>query len=639
MSELRIIVQDTLVKDFLNDKMNKLQVVTWPVSYKRFVKTDKEGTIILDEDEVAVPLQFDNMLIISTDGTYYRADITNIDAFIYVIPSQDKDGKDILDDNGNVVEEPAVLSYKDKPWPQYLIEYSIDNIEEATSIDRPKKVNAPSIIQENWEDYKEGKRGQKTIEAFSKAATPNVTVEDQMALIKQYDSNYIENLGETDIDWVKGDLDFFFLDPYYGLSNCDSAEMPTTIQEAIDFYENYITWIDYKYSKNLFEEIPIITSNLFAVLPEFFFPNFFTLNFIALHRFADKFDIELPSIPIRTDKKGRLMYYMELCKVFYQFRIDNELTPAEMCALMFDYAQRQIQEERIPLPEPSQAWLVGGTSGEGEINAEKRFWQANTDTKRGDILIHYEKYPVKAITSVWRAETDGISDPFFWYDSYTFMGNKIDVPHISLDELKIDPYYNNPESSVGKLLKKNFQGVNGWTVSGDDYKHFFDIWKQKGFDIIKLPVLYAPELPKDIILNNEYDVYSNLVDPMLDDMGFKKKVDYDDQVSFKAGRGSVKRPDYCLHITGEGEYKSAKVIIEAKFYMKNNNEIEENFKQGLSYARWGNAKVLVLCDKVQILVYERHNGSFDRNKFKKFYWKEVMGGNSDKFNELKKLLS
>lgn len=122
-------------------------------------------------------------------------------------------------------------------------------------------------------------------------------------------------------------------------------------------------------------------------------------------------------------------------------------------------------------------------------------------------------------------------------------------------------------------------------------------------------------------------------------MGWKEHEDYEPEVHFKAGRGSAKRPDFCLHITGQGEDVEAKVIFECKFYMKNSKEIEANFTQGRSYARWGNAQILVLCDKQQLIVYKRKNGSFDRNKFQTFYWKDVMGGNPDKFNELKEILS
>lgn len=363
------------------------------------------------------------------------------------------------------------------------------------------------------------------------------------------------------------------------------------------------------------------------------------MNFIALQKFFDKYSLELPKIPSRTDWKGRCMYYMEISKIVYQFRIDNELSPAELCALMFEYAQGHVDVQEESLPEPSQAWLIGGASGDGEKNANYRFWQANPDTKRGDILIHYEKYPIKAITAVWRAEENGIVDPLFYYYSNTYAGHKIDVPHITLDELKNDEFFRNPLSPVAKLINKNFQGVNGWTVSGEDYKHFLDLWKAKEFDTSKLPKLYAPELPDGVIIVHESDVSNQLLRPTLNSMGWKEGVDYKPEVHFKAGRGSAKRPDFCLHVTGEGDDLEAKVIFECKLYMKNGKEIEANFTQGRSYAKWGNAQVLVLCDKVQILVYERQNGSFDRNKFKKFYWKEVMGGNPDKFNELKRLLS
>ena len=140
------------------------------------------------------------------------------------------------------------------------------------------------------------------------------------------------------------------------------------------------------------------------------------------------------------------------------------------------------------------------------------------------------------------------------------------------------------------------------------------------------------------MINHESDVPNQLLRPMLKAMGWEEGEDYAAEVHFKAGRGSAKRPDFCLHITGSGEDTEAKVVIECKLYMKNGKEIEQNFTQGRSYAKWGNAQVLVLCDKQQILVYQRHKGTFDRNKFKTFYWKEVMGGNPDKFNELKKLL-
>lgn len=634
MTKLKIIMQDSLVNDIISGKSNPFLVETWPMSYKRFVETDDEGHVVLDSDNIAVPKPFDRLEIVSTDGKYYEAKVDKIEAFEDTIPSVDKDGKEILDENGKQVMQPAVLLYKEKEWPQYLIAYTLSDVKEVPTFESPAKKNPPTIINDNWLDYKEGRRGKKTIPAFEKAASLDVTIEEQIELIKQFDPNYLENFGEKDEKWLTNNLDAFYKD----LTSYSFTDVPTSIDEAANFYEGYASMVDPSYRASVTCNL-LITLNLYAVSPEFFFPNLFVMNFIALQKFFDQYALELPEIPSRTNWKDRCMYYMEICKMVYQFRIDNGLSPAELCALMFEYSQGHAETLEETLPEPSQAWLIGGTSGDGEKDATYRFWQANPDTKRGDILIHYEKFPTKAITAIWRAEENGIVDPFFGYYSNTYAGHKIDVPHVTLDELKNDEFFKNPESPVGKLIKKNFQGVNGWTVSGDDYKHLLNVWKAKGCDVEKLPKLYAPELPDGVTIVRESDVSNQLLRPMLNAMGWKENDDYKPEVHFKAGRGSAKRPDFCLHIKGEGEDIEAKVIFECKLYMKNSKEIEANFTQGRSYAKWGNAQVLVLCDKEQILVYERRNGSFDRNKFKKFYWGEVMGGNPDKFNELKKLLS
>lgn len=79
-------------------------------------------------------------------------------------------------------------------------------------------------------------------------------------------------------------------------------------------------------------------------------------------------------------------------------------------------------------------------------------WQSNMDTKRGDILIHYETSPVSAITCLWIAQTDGVIDPFFHYYSNTYIGDRIVIPNISLKELKADIYFSNHP-----LVRKNFQ--------------------------------------------------------------------------------------------------------------------------------------------------------------------------------------
>lgn len=70
--------------------------------------------------------------------------------------------------------------------------------------------------------------------------------------------------------------------------------------------------------------------------------------------------------------------------------------------------------------------------------------------------------------------------------------------------------------------------------------------------------------------------------------------------------------------------------------MKNNQEIEEAFLQARSYAHLLESSVIVLCDKVCLIVYEKRQ-SFDRDNYKKYYWGELE--NPDIFNELKNKLN
>lgn len=119
-------------------------------------------------------------------------------------------------------------------------------------------------------------------------------------------------------------------------------------------------------------------------------------------------------------------------------------------------------------------------------------------------------------------------------------------------------------------------------------------------------------------------------------MDWYENKDFIRQLPIHAGRGHRVFPDYALHYDNKPDYEKASVLIEAKLYMKNNQEIEEAFKQARSYANILESPVIVLCDKQCLLVYEKKD-SFDRDRYTKYYWSEL--DNSDKFNELKNKLN
>ena len=151
-----------------------------------------------------------------------------------------------------------------------------------------------------------------------------------------------------------------------------------------------------------------------------------------------------------------------------------------------------------------------------------------------------------------------------------------------------------------------------------------------------MPKLYAPTLPKDVIIEYEHDVEQQLLEPLLNSMGWYENKDFIRQLPIQAGRGHRIFPDYALHYGNKPNEERAKVLIEAKLCMRNNKEREEAYLQARSYARLLNSSVIVLCDKDYLIVYEKKD-SFDRDRYKKYHLGELE--NPDLFNELKNKLN
>lgn len=487
--------------------------------------------------------------------------------------------------------------------------------------------------QYTWNLYKQSLDGQKAIKEF-KEASEDVSEIDlvfkynpRMKLWNDNVSNRLSIFSTCESLWC------------YNICEFPDEERPKTLKEAKEKFEDVIfrgltvdgdVLIPIKDYDMMLNGITWISFLLYYYTPEFFFPNIFIYRFFDLHKIADTFDIDLPLIPKKSDYKARCMYYWNLCEAFYQFRIKNNLSPAELCAFLYDFAPNFIPKEKAEIPRPSQVWCIGGLIDENEL-FETTFWQASHETKKGDILIHYETLPISAITCIWIAQTDGVIDPFFHYYGNAYLGNRIEIPHITLKELQSDEYF-----SKHPLIRKKFQGVNGWSLSSEDYSELLRMIKAKGFDTDTLPKLYAPTLPKNISIIHERDVEVQLLEYYLNKMGWHENKDFIRQLPIHAGRGHRVFPDYALHYTNKPDYECAKVLIEAKLYMKNNQEIEEAFKQARSYANILESSIIVLCDKTCLIVYEKAD-SFDRDRYTKYYWMDFE--NPDKFNELKNKLN
>lgn len=478
--------------------------------------------------------------------------------------------------------------------------------------------------QYTWNLYKSSQEGKEMINFF--ASTDGCTLFNKYCPQSYFVSECVYN------DWLENLY-------CYGISE---YEYPTSLSEAKGMFESLIfngimvegkEWLPRNDFKRVLDFIQPMSYVLSRFAPEYFFPYLFLCRIFELNKIADTFNIDLPTTPMRSNYKGRCMYYWNLCEVMYKFRIENELTSYELWAFLYDYALHYIDSGNdTELPQPSQAWLIGGKLTSKDYQASQMFWQSNPETKKGDILVRYETAPISAITCIETALTDGVIDPLFHYYANTYIGNRIEIPHISLKELKENSTFKNHA-----LVRKNFQGVNGQLLTSNDYTALLRIIEIKGFDIKNLPQLFDPQIPGNTTINHERDVETELLEPLLNLMGWYENTDYIRQLPIQVGRGHNVYPDYALHYNNNHNEEKAKVLIEAKLYMKLNQDIEKAFLQARSYARLLLSKVIVLCDKYCLMVYTNNSGIFDRNKYEKYYWCDLE--KADVFNKLKKDLS
>ncbi|HQV98031.1 MAG TPA: type I restriction enzyme HsdR N-terminal domain-containing protein, partial [Saprospiraceae bacterium] len=206
----------------------------------------------------------------------------------------------------------------------------------------------------------------------------------------------------------------------------------------------------------------------------------------------------------------------------------------------------------------------------------------------------------------------------------------IKVEPISINELKSDEYF-----SKHPLVRKNLQGVSGYSFTNEDYKRIQYLLEKKGAKSCLLPQLYSPSFNSNNKLKNERDVEIHLIEPFLKELGYSEH-HWQRQLAVRMGRGERNFPDYAFLTKKEKNYEMASMLIEAKYWIKNNKELEETFKQVYSYGLRLSAKVIVIADKDAIWIYEKINESFDRTKYIKKFWKEIE--QADEFASIKRII-
>ena len=192
----------------------------------------------------------------------------------------------------------------------------------------------------NWNNYKETKEAKKVIRIFEEGSMNSILAafvkEEAAAQFPAY-IHIITNVFENSLipyDVPIKDLFNYILDR--GLTGY-------IVECKLDFDIFYPENYDFLIPRMI--PLSIALYGLDRVEDnDCYIPYLFYRNFKKLKKIAETFGVEMPPLPSREDVKERVLYYLEFCRVWNDFRIENDLTMAEVCAFIYDFAPKYIEE-------------------------------------------------------------------------------------------------------------------------------------------------------------------------------------------------------------------------------------------------------------------------------------------------------
>lgn len=482
-----------------------------------------------------------------------------------------------------------------------------------------------------WELYRRSERGMKAIEGFSHL-TDNFIEPDLRAVpftfFDEYKDQYPVQGASINVSQLVRDAVLRLTFP-----NTETAKkhyQHVLIAEGIPFEmtdKTGVASVVYQFGieeSDWYDYVAAISLGMHLAYPEFFAPYNFRCKFNQLEEIHAEFNIPLPPVPSKVNKDGRALYYLSINDVWQDFRHLYGLSPTELCAFLYDFApQFTTAMDASDLPSPSKAWLATGGAWdydflESSTEATTSRWGGNPGIRRGDIVVMYCVSPHKCIHSIWRACSDGFIDPFFHYHGTVWICSPVKTARITFAELKEHPLL-----SKKPAVKGNLQGSHGKApLTVEEYDAVLALMKSKGQDVLVLPVIARGEQMPDLELQNERDVETKLIEPLLERLGYVQS-DWIRQMAVKMGRGERNYPDYAFGAKSKRGEESARMVLESKYQLSAHKEFMDSFYQVKSYALRLQCKVMTMGAKEGIWIFTAENGTFDLKRVVHKTWVEL----------------
>jgi hypothetical protein len=471
--------------------------------------------------------------------------------------------------------------------------------------------------------------------------------------------NELFKFGKENIDHLSSRFDFELLVGYRDENGKLDHFYP--YKELFEELEN-CTASNFKEVKNIFEKIvisPIVedkqeryniffefigaySTALFHRFPDYFLPFYFTRdNYSDFLLLCENFGIRLPPNPKRNSQEQRIWFYFELCEALHQFRARHNIPADEFPAFLYFFGIESLEKlEETELPKPSRVYFLGAGGGfagekdnpdfeflDNSDNVSTNTWGAGgLNIKKGDLVLMYCLSPRKYIHSIWRAIDDSFIDPFSYYYYGVKVGYPQKIEHITFHELRRNSIFKeNP------TVKAHMQGLNGKALTTVEFSELFSMIEAKGQltnDLPKLPVY--ERVGYDI--ENERDVEIQLIEPLLNDLGFKK-TDWIRQLPIRMGRQTKYYPDYAIMPKSINGIDKAKIVLEAKYSINSDKQLKDAFMQARSYGLRLQSGIIIIADRDFVWLFEKQNGDFELDPVLKLHWNELM--DSDMLYKLK----
>ena len=243
--------------------------------------------------------------------------------------------------------------------------------------------------KQNWDLYKSTECGQKTIGLFEPERQNTFdAMEEMLNAAKQWGCDFqIEpTLQTVDCFYVNiaergllvGDLnrDTFadFIASYDILFPYEDED--GNVQFLTDRHNTFIKANDYRKKAS---STHILSLCFYYFVGDLFFPILLPHRHDIFSERCSVLGIELPPVPRTKDHQQYCLYYYDLCKAIAEFRDEYNLTDAETCACIYDYASTLIDDDKnIPnLPSPTNISMLS------EITAKNTTLQISGLAMRG----------------------------------------------------------------------------------------------------------------------------------------------------------------------------------------------------------------------------------------------------------------